>query len=741
MTEIRQRKKGYESPISSKEEDFFDRWRLASEIWGIIGSAPEEWSVRIGVYGKWGEGKTSVLEFLKQMAETENNIVVWFNPWAIKSTDELWSLFAGQIYTALSKAGIKVEGEKLFKVKKWTKKAIDPIKQAAQFSSAAKAVVGGALSLFGDFLNIDSDTFKSINKGLEGRKLVVVIDDLDRSSGKLLPELFLSLREILDLPGLAFVLAFDVDIVANALAKEFSAWGRGEEFLEKIIDFPIILPTPTVQQIRRLLDYELKHNFPFVERTSFENIFYALPKNPRKLKLLLRYLWALKKQVERHETWELDWTTIILWQLLKIESAHVARTISGDENLIQNISTWRFHLKLKDQGDNDIQGKVKQRLNEILTEANIEEKDPRHQKIHILINSLGEKNSSLSSARFFYQINLLDKPHAITWKEFDSLFAIWRSNKDLTKINEWINNHLNNISARKEDVCDELFSTTVSYRLKRLDDASSVSTKAKHTEIMTDVILSRELLELLVSKSLPDLGEYFFRSPQKFNSIFNMVKQWIHFRGNDADKKEREMEENFLLKFACYSKEDPLGYINVISPWDLVPPFEDKKEVIGSLKVKLRDIVLPLLADNLIDHFERKGGIASLWGQGESIPQKYILFDSEGFLWASERKEAVFEVLSKASTIEHINQNAYEFIRMVTYGEENGLGLFDGQEMIRKLIRKKDIIGAIWVAGVSRPIQYRGISSMKEERTKLADIAGADDHLPWPDWFQEESGD
>jgi hypothetical protein len=47
--------------------------------------------------------------------------------------------------------------------------------------------------------------------------VIVFIDDLDRATPELLPKLLLSLREILDLPGFTFVLAFDNEIVADGL--------------------------------------------------------------------------------------------------------------------------------------------------------------------------------------------------------------------------------------------------------------------------------------------------------------------------------------------------------------------------------------------------------------------------------------------------------------------------------------------------------------------------------------------
>lgn len=46
---------GYELPVKGREEDVLDRWRFATEVWGVLGKAPQNWSVRVGIYGAGGK--------------------------------------------------------------------------------------------------------------------------------------------------------------------------------------------------------------------------------------------------------------------------------------------------------------------------------------------------------------------------------------------------------------------------------------------------------------------------------------------------------------------------------------------------------------------------------------------------------------------------------------------------------------------------------------------------------------
>jgi len=731
--------RGYELPVLEKEDDRFDRWRLASEIWSIVGEAPLDWSIRVGVYGKWGEGKTSVLKFLQAIAEEEGHIVVWFNPWAIRDKDELWSTFAAQIFSTLGEAGIEIKGSKTIKAKQWVKKGIDPLKRISEFHSTTKAVVGGALSILSNFLDIDGEAFKAVKDGLGKRRLVVMIDDLDRSNPKLLPELLLSLREVLDLPRMSFVLAFDVDIVAGALASEYSAWGRGEEFLEKIIDFPIVLPTASDEQIRGLLEYEINNNFPFVNKEAVKNLFDSLPRNPRKLKLLLRYLWALKKQIERHDDWELDWNTIILWQLLKIESAHVARLFSESKESIDILSTWRFYLRSGEQEESKEHKIILDEVKSILSQANIVENDSRYKRILKLVMLIGEKNSVDSPDNLMYQINLLDRPHSITWKEFDKLYALWKSHKDLEKINEWVINHASNVSTNAEAVSSEVWLSAIGFRNRYLEEAASADTLEKHQSVMEDVSSVRMLIESLFINGLSCVGSAYFRTPKNFGLLLAQVNTWLHFRKNEADQLERNSEEETLIKLAQYSKEDPGGYMGVLAPWQEGDfPWEDHGKLIDDLRKKLVDIAEPHLAGKIIGHFKNRGGISSLWGHDTNIEQKYVLFNINGPLWQGEKLQQLIDVFDDAKINSITHNNVYEFVRMLSYGIKESIGVSNKREDLEAIIKNNELAEAIWNALISRPIQYRGHSKVREIRSQFIAISGREEHFPLPHWLEEE---
>jgi KAP family P-loop domain len=88
---------GYDSAQRLKKDDDLGRWRFAAEIAEVIRSTHADWSARIGIFGKWGEGKSTVLHFLEEMLKPEGNIIFYFTPWAVQKLDELWEEFGNAL--------------------------------------------------------------------------------------------------------------------------------------------------------------------------------------------------------------------------------------------------------------------------------------------------------------------------------------------------------------------------------------------------------------------------------------------------------------------------------------------------------------------------------------------------------------------------------------------------------------------------------------------------------------------
>jgi predicted KAP-like P-loop ATPase len=75
-------------PIEAEQEDKFNRLPFASRIANTIAHRTDSSSLVVGIFGKWGEGKTSVLNLMKSALKHHDDVeVVPFNPWHFTSQE------------------------------------------------------------------------------------------------------------------------------------------------------------------------------------------------------------------------------------------------------------------------------------------------------------------------------------------------------------------------------------------------------------------------------------------------------------------------------------------------------------------------------------------------------------------------------------------------------------------------------------------------------------------------------
>jgi predicted KAP-like P-loop ATPase len=245
---------GFDAAVKRREDDHLNRWPLAQEIFGLVTTSPPAWSARIGLYGEWGTGKTSVLEFIAAIARENGHIVINFNPWEHSTKEALWRAFVIAVFKdpALAKA----KGARFAQLKSLAGK----IENASKFIGAgisaanekAGKAAGAGLDLVKSFFSFTAKDLSSIRSSLGSRRVFILIDDLDRTAPELVPEILFALKELMDLPGFSFVCAFDPIVVGKVLRRYHPGFGDGLKFLEKIIDYPRWLPPPSPEGLSRL---------------------------------------------------------------------------------------------------------------------------------------------------------------------------------------------------------------------------------------------------------------------------------------------------------------------------------------------------------------------------------------------------------------------------------------------------------------------------------------------------------
>src|SRR5690348_5576358 len=99
-------------PISDPADDSLGRDAFADSIADSIISAPDGSTLRIGVYGDWGEGKTSVLALMQRRLAQHGHICIWLTPWTAATRDE----FLDQLLRGVTEA-LKIDLGKFTRAK------------------------------------------------------------------------------------------------------------------------------------------------------------------------------------------------------------------------------------------------------------------------------------------------------------------------------------------------------------------------------------------------------------------------------------------------------------------------------------------------------------------------------------------------------------------------------------------------------------------------------------------------
>lgn len=224
-------------PVKSIKEDILYRKELVEAVSDLITKSDTSESFTIGIYGKWGTGKTSFINFIKEKIETEVGIID-FNPWIYTSQNDISVQFLELLSYHLSSRLKKWYNRNKRKISKMT----DCVAKVDSDPSTSKLISSFSRLITDDESGIPlNDLKKSISSRMSERKekIVVFIDDLDRLDKKEICTVMKLVRSVADFPNIIYVLCFDSEIVEDALDTDFY---DGHQYLQKIINIPISLP-------------------------------------------------------------------------------------------------------------------------------------------------------------------------------------------------------------------------------------------------------------------------------------------------------------------------------------------------------------------------------------------------------------------------------------------------------------------------------------------------------------------
>lgn len=260
-----------DSPIESQEDDLYNFGNFAESMADSISKLESPEGVVIAISGTWGSGKSSLINIVRRKLEKHEDKlpVTEFKCWWFNGEEPLVFAFLSHLNTALAgKLGIgtkefsKICRKILFK----TESAIKAIPLPDTL-----AWLPGVMKFLGKLFLGDKSIEGSLEKLRErikksNKKLVIIIDDMDRLDNEELMMMLKLIKTVGKLPNIIYIVAFDKNAVEKSINKRGIA--NGKRYLEKIIQtfyntpvpYKNLLATEVIKRISKIKNLEFDKN-------------------------------------------------------------------------------------------------------------------------------------------------------------------------------------------------------------------------------------------------------------------------------------------------------------------------------------------------------------------------------------------------------------------------------------------------------------------------------------------------
>jgi hypothetical protein len=726
---------GFDAAKKCREEDYLNRWPIAREIYGIATTGPQDWSIRVGIYGEWGTGKTSVLEFIDSMAKESDNILVRFNPWEHTTKDSLWRSFVMELLKNPTLRKIKGVKRAHFKRRlNWLGGSSKIIETSAGIiNDKVGKAFGVGLDSVKKLLSFSQKDLKELHGSLGKRRVIIIIDDLDRTAPELVPEILFALKELMNIPGFSFICAFDPVVVGNVLSKYHLGFGDGLRFLEKIIDYPCWLPPAPACGLVKLAIADAKRFCPYVPELSLRDAVPMLPSNPRAIRQFIRLLALLQPQIERHYEYELHWPVILAANVLKIRHPRIANSLLKSESFWQNVGYITMRAKGEDE-KGELSKAIDTHLAATLTSHGLSlGPEERKEVVEVMKSLCSTVNIWVDggAAHRFYQMDIAEAPNAVTWKEFERFAEAWERDATSKAAHQWMSQHSNEIEQPFPKVYREIFTATVQRYAETLRRADSVRVQAELTTLLEKSKTYFALLECLAL----DLGQV--ECAEKLSDEANLEVLFDTFASilnstGVAHEKFKTRNEVLLLKFVEKWHGDNYPLIKTIRPYHQL---EDRFRSQGaqSLHRKLCKLVLVKYAQQMTGNFRQNGFVPRLSSKLEgTFEMRCLVLNENGPLWTDFRRSTL-AVFDEAKSNFAVQNNAYELIYWFDYLLRNEKGTLNATSA-KNLILDKEVLDSIWAAATVHPLSQIGTARLKGFIELLESLGTS---VGLPNWWNE----
>lgn len=324
--------------------DLFDFMPVAERVAAaIIGRRGAECFV-VGLEGEWGSGKSSLLQMLQRLLERAALPVVRFEPWMVGSRDTLIAELLASIDAKVVEIGGETASNARNKISERLKRYSGKVSALGRVAKIGKVlnlpladILSSAFESTGDAMKdgLGDQPLSTLKRETGdalaelGRRIVVLIDDIDRLEPKEAVEVLRLVQSAADFPHVTYVLCYDQERLHESVT-HVTGLMNGAAYLEKFIQIVQPVPQPQPAALREKFLGGLREitGCEQVDRRLaaivVDQVGYRLRTPRAVIRALdgLRLLWpALEGQV--------DLADLVWLQFVRARDVHLYRWIEG----------------------------------------------------------------------------------------------------------------------------------------------------------------------------------------------------------------------------------------------------------------------------------------------------------------------------------------------------------------------------------------------------------------------------
>ncbi|MBI5414483.1 P-loop ATPase [Candidatus Peregrinibacteria bacterium] len=324
-----------------KEDDGFGFLPQAQQFAERVFNQGSSDSLVFGIDAPWGTGKSTFVNFCKEYWSEkykDQMIVYSFDPLRYESQNNLLEKFINGLVREIKSNVFAPELETL--LSKYERYLKDP-KVSFSFLGLSLDIPLGCESIDEIFERLET-VLLNLNK-----KIVIVVDDLDRLNFSSIKEVLFVIKKSFTLPNLSYVLCYDTENISALERKDFDT-EKIIEFLEKFVN----VKTSIFLDNEKLFHYFTEHKSDSISKNRLadpvlvskavdglkdilkaEDFYCYLPfiGDARKIKRLINTILLLEVEKTDFDNTDFDKQDLILLLLIYINYPNIFRKIYNTE--------------------------------------------------------------------------------------------------------------------------------------------------------------------------------------------------------------------------------------------------------------------------------------------------------------------------------------------------------------------------------------------------------------------------